>query len=45
MLVIPALLSLKKSCVKHKDEKVIELVDTVAQKLFDDSEVVQKTAK
>jgi len=45
MLVIPALLSLKKSWIKNKDKYVIELVDTVAKKLFDSSEIVQKTAK
>ncbi len=45
MLVIPALLSLKKSCVKQKELKVVELIDNVAEKLFDQSEVVQKTAK
>lgn len=45
MLVIPALLSLKKAWVKKKDPKVVELVDSVAGKLFDQSEVVQKTAK
>ena len=45
MLVIPALLSLKKTCVKQKDHKIVELIETVAGKLFDQSEVVQKTAK
>lgn len=45
MLVIPALLSLKKSSMKQKDKHIIKLVDTVAHKLFDSSEVVQKTAK
>jgi len=45
MLVIPALLSLKNSCVKQKDKKIVELIDMVANKLFDSSEIVQKTAK
>ena len=45
MLVIPALLSLKKSWVKDKDNHIVKLVDTVATKLFDSSEIVQKTAK
>ena len=45
MLVIPALLSLKKSWVQKVNKTVIELIETVATKLFDSSEIVQKTAK
>ena len=44
MLVIPALLSLKKSCVQKANQIVIDLLETVATKLFDSSEIVQKTA-
>jgi hypothetical protein len=43
--VVPALLSLKKSCVSNKDRHIVNLVETVANKLFDSSEIVQKTAK
>jgi hypothetical protein len=45
MLVIPALLSLKKSSVKQRDVHIVKLLDMVANKLFDSSEIVQKTAK
>ena len=45
MLVVPALLSLKKTCVKNKDKHVVKLLAMVSNKLFDSSEIVQKTAK
>lgn len=45
MLVIPALLSLKKQAMKQRDPYIIKLMDTVSYKLFDNSEIVQKTAK
>lgn len=45
MLVVPALLSLKKGCVKSKDRHVVDLLEAVAAKLSDSSEIVQKTAK
>jgi hypothetical protein len=45
MLVIPALLSLKKTAMRSKSKDIVKLVDMVANKLFDPSEIVQKTAK
>ena len=45
MLVIPALLSLKKLCMKNKDKHIIDLLESVTSKLFDSSEIVSKTAK
>ena len=45
MLVIPALLSLKKSCMKNEDKHIIDLLESVTSKLFDSSEIVSKTAK
>ena len=45
MLVVPALLSLKKSCIANHDSYIVKLIETVANKLYDPSEIVQKTAK
>ena len=45
MLVVPALLSLKKSWMKHADKHITDILESVTSRLFDSSEIVQKTAK
>ena len=45
MLVVPALLSLKPQCVYEASEGVVAMMEVVTERLNDQSEIVQKTAK
>ena len=45
MLVIPALLSLKPKVVQVADDSIVDLCESVASKLGDEVQIVQKTAR